>query len=413
MSLNHVYWPTLSWGCRLYVLSFLTLQEICILGCTNKAAYVTFLREVDARVGKAMNPHRFLPPGYFTPSSMHKTCLVSYPRSGNSFVRRKLEQATGIITGSDSRTNRTLSKALLRCGFLGEGVCDDSVFIVKSHFPERLGYRIFSSHRILLLVRNPFAAIESYFHMGLTNSHNKSLSDRVRYSSEITSLFQDFLLNEINVWKDFHQYWLNEAKKLGLPLLIIRFEDILYQSRSSGSEMSKDGVLREILEFLRSDKECILNDLLTKICSRDNERYHTDHENGINEGARGPGYSPRNNEDSLASSLNSYTEQQIELISSGLKDLLCIFGYSVKRTINVDDTDSCKFTLCLTPLRQELTQINGCEDEGHNHKVASMPTAKINRNICVRKPDDKYGRHFTKLRKSLTQGDSLPLECKM
>jgi hypothetical protein len=91
--------------------------------------------------------------------------LASYPRSGNSFLRRVLEKWSGIITGTDSRPNRTLSSSLLRCGFRGEGVADESVWLVKTHYPERLGYVTFVANRAVLIIRNPFDAIESYFHM--------------------------------------------------------------------------------------------------------------------------------------------------------------------------------------------------------------------------------------------------------
>ena len=56
---------------------------------------------------------------------------------------------------------------------------DDSVWMVKTHYPERLGYLKFKARRIVLLVRNPFDAIESYFHMGMTNTHDKHLSPQV------------------------------------------------------------------------------------------------------------------------------------------------------------------------------------------------------------------------------------------
>ena len=42
---------------------------------------------------------------------------------------------------------------------------DDSVWLVKTHFPERLGYVSFVANRAVLIIRNPFDAIESYFHM--------------------------------------------------------------------------------------------------------------------------------------------------------------------------------------------------------------------------------------------------------
>lgn len=120
---------------------------------------------------------RFIPHGHN--ESLSKICLMSYPRSGNSFLRSLLEKSTGYVTGSDSRPNRTLTSRLLRCGFIGEGIIDDSVEIVKSHYPERLGYVKFVTDCVVLLVRNPFESLESYFHMGMTNTHDKSLSVEV------------------------------------------------------------------------------------------------------------------------------------------------------------------------------------------------------------------------------------------
>ena len=172
-------------------------------GSVPKGAFVTFLRERDSRIGNQSSSGaiafqfqlrtqfkdmcstaNFIPHGHGTDK---KICLMSYPRSGNSFLRALLEKATGYVTGSDSRPNRTLTSNLLRCGFIGEGIVDNSVEIVKSHSPERTGYIPFTSDCIILLVRNPFDSLESYFHMGMTNSHNKSLSD------EVLSLYIDKL----------------------------------------------------------------------------------------------------------------------------------------------------------------------------------------------------------------------------
>lgn len=52
------------------------------------------------------------------PSSPHVCAqiLVSYPRSGNSLLRKLLERVTGVVTGSDTRPDRVLSRALLRNG---------------------------------------------------------------------------------------------------------------------------------------------------------------------------------------------------------------------------------------------------------------------------------------------------------
>ena len=102
---------------------------------------------------------------------------MSYPRSGNSMLRGLLERVTGVVTGSDTRPDRVLSRSLLRKGLRGEGVVDWRAWVVKTHWPERYGYRHFHAHRVILLVRNPFDAINSYFNMGLTNTHEQTLAD--------------------------------------------------------------------------------------------------------------------------------------------------------------------------------------------------------------------------------------------
>lgn len=149
------------------------------IGKLNRSGWLTFLREKTRR--QAIN-HLTYPRPQFIPrlSQEHdRVLLVSYPRSGNSMLRQRLENLTNIVTGSDSRPLQTLSKSLLRCGYLGEGITDSSVWIVKSHFPERLGFIQFKVARIILLVRNPFDALTSYFHMGMTDTHDKNLSNEV------------------------------------------------------------------------------------------------------------------------------------------------------------------------------------------------------------------------------------------
>jgi hypothetical protein len=181
MSLIRLVFPDLSWAEFVEILGMLSLRELWKLGCTNRSAFVTFLREKSYREGRITQPIIGPMPRYLFKSSSHdKAALVSYPRSGNSFMRKVLERKLGIVTGSDSRPNRTLSASLLKFGYLGEGITDQSVWVVKSHFPERLGYLKFPVSRVILLVRNPYDAIQSYFHMGMTNTHDKNLSFKVR-----------------------------------------------------------------------------------------------------------------------------------------------------------------------------------------------------------------------------------------
>jgi hypothetical protein len=206
MSLTRLVFPLLAWSELWETLSFLSLREVYRLGTTCKSAFITFLREKTFREGlkqRALSNFK-LHARFLSKYSRHdKVLLVSYPRSGNSYVRKMLELKTGLITGSDSRPNRTLSASLLKFGYCGEGVVDQSVWVVKSHYPERLGYIKFPAQRVILVVRNPFDALESYFHMGMTNTHDKVLHDEVGTCSFVKLiLFHSTIFHSLFVhWK--------------------------------------------------------------------------------------------------------------------------------------------------------------------------------------------------------------------
>ena len=81
------------------------------------------------------------------------TLLVSYPGSGNSWVRQLLEATTGIYTGSDKDCDTDYIKA----GMLGEGITSDNVVAVKYHegpLPKKWQFR-----KVIYILRNPYDAI--------------------------------------------------------------------------------------------------------------------------------------------------------------------------------------------------------------------------------------------------------------
>jgi len=152
-----------------------------------------------------------------------KIALASYPRSGNSLLRRILENMTGTATGSDSRPDRPLVRQLIDMGFVGEGVVDDErVWLVKTHYPERAGYKKFTATRAIVLVRNPFDALASNFHMLLTSSHNKSAREE-EFFTRFADLWNDWILEEASMWEQFHAHWL----ACGVDKLVVRYEDLV------------------------------------------------------------------------------------------------------------------------------------------------------------------------------------------
>ena len=171
--------------------------------------------------------------------------LASYPRSGNTWLRHLLERITGLVTGSDTRPDRNLSRAL-SCHptkpLVGEGVVEDShVSVVKTHWPERRGLRHFSASRVVLIVRNPYDTIDSYWNLCTTNTHDKVVHDTIyqKYSSKWRGLVQ----SEIYTWKQFHEYWHSQQTN-SLPVLIVRYEDLVLEPQST---------LERIVPFVLND----------------------------------------------------------------------------------------------------------------------------------------------------------------
>ena len=63
-----------------------------------------------------------------------------------------LQSLTGYYTGSDTHPERALSKNLAALGMAGEGVVNRTVWAVKTHYPERPGWKRFAGRRVVLLV---------------------------------------------------------------------------------------------------------------------------------------------------------------------------------------------------------------------------------------------------------------------
>ena len=161
----------------------------------------------------------------------HKTdqddqvCLASFPRSGNTMVRAYVEKITGIITGSDCDISKKLNLDLMLRGLHGEGLVDETVWLVKTHYPERFGKSKFYAQRCVMCVRNPMDAMTSLYHMVGSSSHHLSIQET--FFTEYPDVWAEFIEQEISVWKDFHEFWL----KCKIPTLFVRFEDILARPR--------------------------------------------------------------------------------------------------------------------------------------------------------------------------------------
>jgi len=106
-----------------------------------------------------------------TPETMFEmVSYSSYPRCGNSFLRKYLQNITGIATGSDMSLEFAVD---LQLGdFKGEEITDCSVWVKKSHDPKpNLGNKVHKANKILCCVRNPYDCITSLMHFLATLNH--------------------------------------------------------------------------------------------------------------------------------------------------------------------------------------------------------------------------------------------------
>ena len=90
--------------------------------------------------------------------------MASFPRSGNTFLRKYCELLTGVHTGSDF--NIETDMALQMSGLPGSAIVDDKVWIVKTHSPwcVELSPK-FDCNKALCILRNPLDSFISWLEL--------------------------------------------------------------------------------------------------------------------------------------------------------------------------------------------------------------------------------------------------------
>ncbi|XP_019622376.1 PREDICTED: WSC domain-containing protein 2-like [Branchiostoma belcheri] len=155
------------------------------------------------------------------------TALVSFPGSGNTWVRHLIETATGIYTGSFYNDGDLFNK-----GFRGEkeNWLKRNTVAVKSHRFDRPHIEKFDS--AILIIRNPYNAIVSE-HNRKHGGHT-GLARMTKYQSQE---WVDFVTGKSQTWTNTAMNWIRYCKNL----LIVYYEDL---------QRDVVGQIRRVLEFL-------------------------------------------------------------------------------------------------------------------------------------------------------------------
>jgi hypothetical protein len=333
------------------------------------------------------------------------TLLVSYPRSGNTLVRSLLERTTGLVTGSDTRPDRSLSKELAeQHGLIGEGVTSSRrVKFVKTHWPERVGNQVFVGHCAIVLVRNPYDAIDSYWNMNATKSHTESLA------SEMYDKFRDkwhgLVRNEILIWNKFLEYWLGD--ECPVPVLVVRFEDLICDPRHELNRMLEFTILRNNQQPASQPPSSLSDYWL----------YRIQHATASSDTERLGSYQPRSASRGVASigkSIESghYTDELLEYIHQICaticpENYLRRFGYDLPdqgfpKNFNATNTNRSNVTRARDGRIDKRIPIN-------EPTATSEHCLRVNEGVPVRPINCQYGRLLQQWRHSVTNNDAVPL----
>ena len=117
-------------------------------------------------------PEHLLEPKFLSNNLFERVTLASFPRSGNTMIRKFFEDITGIFTGSDFDPTRPIAGNLLKEGMKGEFQYDEKLWIVKTHHPIKLMHKPFEANKCILIVRSPMDVFVSSFNFVVTKSHN-------------------------------------------------------------------------------------------------------------------------------------------------------------------------------------------------------------------------------------------------
>ena len=104
---------------------------------------------------------------------------ATYPRSGNSLMRKYFENVTGTATGSDMVLHHQPNISLQFSGFKGEGICDDtSIWIQKTHYPLTFPFQPSSRANIAVIcTRYQMDVDASFLYLIFTLSHNNTFKE--------------------------------------------------------------------------------------------------------------------------------------------------------------------------------------------------------------------------------------------
>ena len=239
------------------------------------------------------------------PNRSNKVAFCSFPRSGNTFLRRYMELLTGIQTGADNTLH--VNVALQMQGMMGEDVTDDSVWIVKSHSPWVMPEApVFHSNKVICIVRNPLDTCLSWLHLVAMNNH--AVKSPFNYEELYPNYFDWWIKDCITHVNNWMMTMMKDAKFRNVPMIFIRFEDLV---------MNPEPELKAMMSFLLGKRDLTGTNAerrLSEVLSMGQKATQT--------------YSLKDSTKKNNANAHRYTAAQLEWVKENCKEFLHYFGYA-------------------------------------------------------------------------------------
>ena len=239
-----------------------------------------------------------------------QVCFQSFPRTGNSFLRRVIELVTGVYTGSDM--NQDLTLQVIFGNLAGEETVshDNLCWVTKTHWPieSPLGGTKFSAQKCISIVRNPIDIFPSLSYLMNVMSHSHTT---VVPPCEVDPIWWNAFV--VNMAKCVNDCVAEMNKQLvpAIPTYYVRYEDLCLDPKP---------VLTELFCFLLevpSIEGTVVELRIADYCAKGSSAASV--------------YTVK---DQAARSLNlsrnahMYTEVQLEMIKDVARDYLYFFNYA-------------------------------------------------------------------------------------
>jgi len=242
--------------------------------------------------------------------SHNKVGFTSFPRSGNSFLRRYVEQLTGVTTGSAISLHTSTSLQIN--GLKGEGVINDTVWVAKSHHPFNIKRAdLLPVNKTFVCVRNPLDVFPSFASLCNTLSHGNKTE--YEFDKDYPEYWNWFVRRQAEQQRRFFDILLRHCNEENrCPLYIVRYEDLV-----SAPKETLMGLMSFLLE-VKDLKGTNIERRIDEVCSKGKSAATT--------------YRLKDTTGQFDMHRAKYSPELLQYVQETLSDQLYYFGYA-----NVED----------------------------------------------------------------------------